>query len=56
LVTSRPGGIESYLSANADQSWAREANVIAPGTLGARISCDPSYIPDAQMFVFKTAQ
>jgi hypothetical protein len=49
-------GIASYTSANNGQSWAREASVAPPGTLGARIVCDPSYVPDAGLFVFKIAQ
>ena len=50
------GGIESYTSANAGQSWTREGTVVSPGTLGARIICDPSWVPDAGLFIFKIAQ
>jgi len=49
-------GIESYTSSNSGQSWTREASVAPSGTLGARIVCDPSYVPDAGLFVFKIAQ
>jgi hypothetical protein len=48
-------GIESYLSADAGRSWQREATVVEPGTLGSRSVCDPSYVPAAGLFVFKTA-
>jgi hypothetical protein len=30
--------------------------LVAPGTLGARIICDPSWVPDAGLFIFKIAQ
>jgi hypothetical protein len=48
-------GIESYTSGDGGQSWAREATVVPFGTLGARIVCDPSYVADAGLFVFKIA-
>lgn len=49
-------GIESYLSPDGGRTWSREATVVAPGTLGRRIVCDPSWVPDANLFVFKVAQ
>jgi hypothetical protein len=50
------GGIVSYLSSDSGRSWTREDTVVAPGTLGARIICDPSWVPDAGLFIFKIAQ
>jgi hypothetical protein len=49
------GGIESHVSTNGGNGWQREATVVAPGTLGSRIVCDPSWVPAAGLFVFKTA-
>jgi hypothetical protein len=49
------GGIESYLSADAGRSWSREATVVAPGTGGKRIVCDPSLVAGAGVFLYKTA-
>jgi len=48
------GGIESYVSENLGASWSREGVVVAPGTLGKRIVCDPSWVPGAGLFIFKT--
>jgi hypothetical protein len=41
---------------SAGAAVAREASVAPSGTLGARIVCDPSYVPHAGLFVFKIAQ
>lgn len=48
-------GIESYLSADRGTTWTREATVVAAGTGGKRIICDPSMVEGAGMFVYKTA-
>ena len=48
-------GIVSYLSTDAGRSWTREGTVVPNGTLGARIICDPSWVPDAGLFIFKIA-
>ena len=48
-------GIESYLSADRGATWTREATVVAAGTGGKRIICDPSMVQGAGMFVYKTA-
>lgn len=49
------GGIESYLSADRGATWVREATVVAAGTGGKRVICDPSLVQGAGMFVYKTA-
>lgn len=49
------GGILSYVSADAGSSWTREGTVVPSNTLGRTISCDPSYVPAAGLFIFKTA-
>ena len=46
-------GIQSHLSADAGKTWTREATNIAPD-LGHRIVCDPSYVPGAGLFIYKT--
>lgn len=46
-------GIVAHLSADEGRSWTREATVVAPGTLGARIICDPSFVVGAFRFVYK---
>lgn len=47
-------GIVSYVSRDGVQPWTREATVVPLGTLGKRIICDPSFVPSANLFVFKT--
>lgn len=46
-------GIQTHLSADAGTTWARESGDIAPA-LGRRVVCDPSYVPGAGIFVYKT--
>ena len=46
-------GIVSYLSADQARTWTREATVVAPGALGAKVACDPSRAASANRFVFK---
>lgn len=46
-------GIQTHLSADAGATWTREAIDIAP-PLGHRVVCDPSYVPSAGIFVYKT--
>jgi hypothetical protein len=48
-------GIESYLSRDSGRSWTREGVVVASGTGGKRIICDPSLVAGAGLFVYKTA-
>lgn len=48
------GGIVSYTSADGGTSWTRETTVISPPTTGPRIVCDPSHVPGAGLFVYKT--
>lgn len=48
-------GIESYLSDTRGASWTREGVVVPSGTLGKPIVCDPSWVPGANLFIFKTA-
>jgi hypothetical protein len=48
-------GIESYLSSDRGTTWQRETTVVAPGTLGKRIVCDPSMVAGTNVFLFKTA-
>lgn len=46
-------GIQSHLSTDAGKTWVRETNDLAPN-LGHRIVCDPSYVPGAGLFIYKT--
>lgn len=46
-------GIQSHLSADAGTTWTGETADIAPD-LGHRIVCDPSLVPGAGIFVYKT--
>jgi len=46
-------GIESYVSDDEGNTWTLEATNIAPG-LGHNIVCDPSWVPDAGVFFYKT--
>lgn len=48
------GGIASYVSPDGGTTWTFEATVIRPNTLGRTIACDPSWVPGANLFVFKT--
>jgi hypothetical protein len=48
------GGIASYVSADNGTSWTFEATVVPPRALGRTIACDPSWVPGANLFVFKT--
>ena len=48
-------GIVSYTSADGGASWQSEATVVAPGTGGKRIICDPSLVAGAGRFIYKTA-
>jgi len=48
------GGIVSYVSSDNGTSWTFEATVVRPGALGRMIACDPSWVPGANLFVFKT--
>lgn len=47
-------GIVSYVSSDAGTTWTREATVVPQGTLGRQILCDPSFVPGAGLFIFKT--
>jgi hypothetical protein len=47
-------GIESYVSSDNGSVWTREANVVPRNALGRNIACDPSLVPGAGLFVFKT--
>lgn len=47
-------GISSYISSDNGTTWAREATVVRGGSLGRMIICDPSWVPGANLFVFKT--
>ena len=46
-------GVEAYRSTNGGTDWALESRDIAPG-LGHKIVCDPSYVPGAGLFIYKT--
>jgi len=46
-------GIQSHLSTDAGATWTRDATDIAPN-FGHRIVCDPSFVPGAGIFVYKT--
>lgn len=46
-------GIIAWLSTDEGRTWTREGTVVPPGTLGARIVCDPSRVAASQRFVFK---
>jgi len=46
-------GIESYLSNDRGTTWTREATNIAPN-IGKAIVCDPSWVPTANLFFYKT--
>ncbi len=46
-------GIESYVSADRGATWTKEATNIAPN-LGKAITCDPSWVPGANLFFYKT--
>lgn len=46
-------GIQSHLSIDAGHTWIREASDLAPN-LSHRIVCDPSFVPEAGVFVYKT--
>jgi hypothetical protein len=48
-------GIVAYTSSDGGHAWTFEATVVPPGTLGANILCDPSWVPGADLFIFKTA-
>ena len=48
-------GIQSYLSSDGGHTWTSETMVVAPLTLGAHVLCDPSWVPGANLFIFKTA-
>ncbi|MGE3344924.1 MAG: hypothetical protein AB7L71_15980 [Vicinamibacterales bacterium] len=47
-------GVTSYVSADNGVTWSRERVVVPGGALGRMIVCDPSWVPSAQLFVFKT--
>jgi hypothetical protein len=47
-------GIVSYRSLDGGRSWTRERTVAGPGFGDKRIVCDPSLVPGAGLFVFKT--
>jgi hypothetical protein len=46
-------GIVAYVSPDEGRTWAREAAVVAPGALNARIVCDPSRVAGASRFNYK---
>ena len=46
-------GIESYFSNDRGTTWTKEAANIAPN-LGKAITCDPSWVPAANLFFYKT--
>ncbi|TAK75556.1 MAG: hypothetical protein EPO16_08735 [Dehalococcoidia bacterium] len=46
-------GIQAHLSSDAGATWTPEARDIAP-LLGRRLVCDPSYVPGAGVFIYKT--
>jgi hypothetical protein len=48
-------GIESYVSSDGARTWQREGVVVAGGTLGRMVICDPSRVAGTNLFVFKTA-
>lgn len=48
-------GVVAYTSSDGGHTWAFEATAIPPGTLGANIPCDPSWVSGASLFIFKTA-
>ena len=54
LYVCAAGGVESYTSADAGSSWAREGRVISAAATGRRTVCDPTYLAGAGLFVFKT--
>jgi hypothetical protein len=47
-------GIESYRSTDGGRTWSRERTVVNGPINGKRIVCDPSFVPGANLFVFKT--
>lgn len=53
-IYSCVGGITSHVSADKGVTWTAERTVVPGGSLGRRIVCDPSWVPSAGLFVFKT--
>ena len=54
LYVCAANGVDSYTSADTGGSWTREGQVIAAAATGRRIVCDPTYLGNAGLFVFKT--
>lgn len=48
------GNVESYTSPDNGRNWTRDGVVIRRSDVGRRIVCDPTFIPGAATFVFKT--
>lgn len=48
------GSIQAYRSTDAGRSWTFEQIVVSPPINGRNIVCDPSLVPGANLFVFKT--
>lgn len=48
-------GIVSFLSSDRGTTWQPEKTVVAPGTGGKKIVCDPSSVAAAGLFLYKTA-
>jgi hypothetical protein len=47
-------GIVSHVSADGGITWTREGIAVAANAVPGRGVCDPSYLPGANLFVFKT--